>query len=271
MKIDYHIHTSWTRDAVNSAEEYCRQAIKIGLKEICFTNHQEWSYVIDRTYHIALRDEDWKKHIKEIEDLKKKFPSLIIKLGTELGYYEKYENEILDFIRKYDFDYIIGSIHCVDGVKIVNEIINDSISYEDAVKCYKKYFYLMERLIDLKCFNCIGHFELPRKELPQVKFEEYKEFIIPCIKKMKENNIGFELNTGGFRRHIKEQYPRLEILKILKENNIDIVTIGSDCHKIEELGSNINEGLKILKNIGYDKICTFSKKKPIFNKIIIND
>ncbi|MFR2446290.1 MAG: PHP domain-containing protein [Thomasclavelia spiroformis] len=45
--IDYHIHTKFSGDSDASPVDYVKQAIKMQLEEICFTDHRDFDYPID--------------------------------------------------------------------------------------------------------------------------------------------------------------------------------------------------------------------------------
>ncbi len=266
MLIDYHIHTNTSLDAIPTVAETCEKAASIGLKEICITNHHELGSVWSGTYNYALSEYKMKKLILEIEECRNKF-DLQIRLGAEIGYYEGYEKELISFISKYPFDYIIGGIHFVEGTLIVSETPLLDADEDFAKTRYIKYFKLLKKAINSGFFDCVAHFDLPKKELPFLKFSEYKKEVSECINAMKSKNIGFELNTSGWRRYHKEQYPGNEVLRLLKKAGIKKITIGSDSHNIDELGNDIDRGISVLKENGFKQICTFNKRKPLFHNI----
>ena len=43
-KIDYHMHTHFSGDSEASPREHIEQAIRMGLDEICFTDHRDFDY-----------------------------------------------------------------------------------------------------------------------------------------------------------------------------------------------------------------------------------
>ena len=63
---DYHLHSTFSPDAQNSLEEMCQHALKVGFKEIAFTEHMEWQ-------------PDWRErfdvttYLKWIADVKTRF------------------------------------------------------------------------------------------------------------------------------------------------------------------------------------------------------
>lgn len=267
MLVDYHVHTDTSIDARATLKEYCEKAKQLGINEFCVTNHHELFSVDNETYEYALNEENIVSLKREIEIMKKKY-NLQIRFGVELGYYEGREKELFDFIKKNEFDYVLGSVHLLDGVMITSKQVLDADKSE-LIKRYKRYFQLLKQAIELRFFDCVAHFELPRKEMPQLEFNEYKDHAAECIVAMKKNNVGFELNTGGWRRVQREAYPRKEILSMLYEAGIRNVTLGSDCHGSEELGYGINQGLKLLVGFGFKELCTFDKRKPCFKKIVL--
>ena len=266
MLIDYHVHTNTSLDAVPSVREVCEKAVSIGMDEICITNHHELKSVWSGSYNYALNDKKIKQLMYDIEECREEF-DLAIKFGVELGFYENCEEKLLEFTRKYPFDYVKGGIHFIDGLPIAREVVSLDADKDVVKRTYETYFRLLCKAIRSGIFDCIAHMDLPRKELPQLAFEEYKHLVVDCIKAMRENDIGFELNTGGWRRYHNEQYPRKEILKLLFEAGIRKVTIGSDSHIIDELGYRIEDGLKVLKEAGFKEICIFNGRIPEYRKI----
>lgn len=266
MLIDYHIHTNTSKDASKTVFECCQVAAEKGIREICITNHHELISVDARNYDYALRDEEIYNLLGEAKTAEKKF-GIKVKVGVELGYYEGREEELKDFVKKFPFDYVLGGIHFINGSPIATEEVFLDADKEYVKERYTEYFRLLKKAINANFFDCVAHFELPRKETPNFEFYEYKDMVAECIKVMKKNNTGFELNTGGWRRYHNEAYPRKEILDMLIDAGIEKVTIGSDGHCTGEIAYKVKEGLELLKTHGFKNICTFRKRKPVYHKI----
>jgi len=259
MLIDYHVHTDYTIDAHMTVQQVCKRAVELGFSEICFTNHQQWSYVVAKNKDFYLTDNEWEEHIKEIEKARKDFPELKIKLGVELDYFPEYDHEIREFTKKYPFDYIIGSVHRLNGVYFEDlEMDNAAVG--------RLYYETLLQTIEARYIDCVGHFDIPNRFI-STPYPENKDMIMKCIKAMKDNDIGFELNAMGWHYANKMCYPAPEILKELYKAGIRKVTIGSDSHDIDLFGFKIKEGTELLKKIGFKQICTFDKRKPIYHKI----
>lgn len=266
MLIDYHIHTNYTIDAKGTVDDFCKSAIAKGFKNICFTNHQEWSSVADRSFKFAISGEGWQQYMAEIESAREKYPELRIGFGVELGYIEQWEKDIVSFPKKYPFDYVLGSLHWVNGRLLSGIAKEKPVHGLDIAEIYREYFRLLNKIIKMGFFDCIAHFDIVKKNLPRVPFSEYRDEVVECIDSMKEHDIGFELNTMGLNHHCRECYPSPEILQLLQKLGIRKVTIGSDSHSPEMLGYKINQGIDMLKKTGFSEICTFSKRKAEYHK-----
>lgn len=77
---------------------------------------------------------------------------------------------------------------------------------------------------------------------------------------MAKRNIGIEINTKSLYQGEEEPYPRKRILEKCMETGIDIITVGSDCHKVEHLGKYVDKAIDITRNMGF-KVSTFTKRK----------
>ena len=56
-------------------------------------------------------------------------------------------------------------------------------------------------------------------------------------------------------------------MKLYRELGGTIITIGSDSHKPEHLGTFIDETKQELKTLGFKEFCTFDKMKPIYHQL----
>jgi histidinol phosphatase-like PHP family hydrolase len=82
-----------------------------------------------------------------------------------------------------------------------------------------------------------------------------------------ESGKGIELNTSGYRRWLGEPIPAPYILSMYRELGGEIITVGSDAHRPEEAGADVRRCLILLKELGYNYYCAFSKRKPKFIKL----
>lgn len=57
------------------------------------------------------------------------------------------------------------------------------------------------------------------------------------------------------------------MLKRYKELGGEIITLGSDAHRAEDIAKDFQEARELLKSLGFTHFCTFTKKKPEFHEL----
>jgi histidinol-phosphatase (PHP family) len=283
MMIDYHIHPNFSQDAEGTIEEYCAQAIKLGLDEICFTTHFEIDpkrkAKDDRVKlfgKIVSMNSNWiDYYFKEIENARLKFTDLSIKAGIEIGYDPNIESELRAFLNKYPFDFVLGAIHCIKHVALTDHAELDEFKAKYLNKgpeqVAREYFETLDWAIKSELFNSIAHIDVYKKYVLELIGEELLKaaelFLEPTLKLIVKHNVGIEINTSGLRQNPKEIYPAERILLRAKAVGAKIFTIGSDAHRINHLGFGLKEGFALAEKLGLN-LYRFEKCRPI--KLNIN-
>ena len=62
MKVDYHVHTEFSDDSEYPMEDVVKDAIKLGLDEICFTNHVDYGIKANHNKDIKGSNCRWKRY-----------------------------------------------------------------------------------------------------------------------------------------------------------------------------------------------------------------
>jgi len=55
--------------------------------------------------------------------------------------------------------------------------------------------------------------------------------------------MALEINSSGWRQPAGRPYPDLELVKLYRELGGEIITIGSDAHRCEELAAGVQQAL----------------------------
>jgi histidinol-phosphatase (PHP family) len=259
MLMDYHIHTGFVRHASGSITELCKAAADKGIREICFTEHMEFDPASDSTSDPGM----WESYFREIPEASAK-AGIRAKIGVEIGYDRRYIAQIREFLNRYDFDYVLGSVHVLD-----NEMLSASKKASpgtDIIGSHKRYYMLVAEMAESLDIDCIGHLDVVKKQYGAVPAELCSNELNRLFLLMDRMEIGFELNTSGWMKAAM-CYPDPEILRLLHDKGIRKVTVGSDCHNPAEIGCMIEEGIAALREAGFKEICSFSKRMPTYLRI----
>jgi histidinol-phosphatase (PHP family) len=269
--IDYHMHTAVTIDGMMNEIEACERALSLGIQEIAFTNHvmlNQPDYTVSPEAIVA--------HWKQIQGCQQRFPQLKIRVGIEMDYYPGREQEIAASLRGYEqligrpFDLVLGAIHEMNGFFFSNKHHAPGFYKDhDLLSLYHDYFALETMAVRSRLFDLIAHPDLIKKythELtPPVAFDDYRAAVEPFIAALLETGVGMEVNTKGLKLKVGEAYPSNEFLELyLSKARISgvepILTLGSDAHKADDVGSHLLEVAESLRNRGVRNISTFEKR-----------
>ncbi len=72
-----------------------------------------------------------------------------------------------------------------------------------------------------------------------------------------------EINTSSLRKEHSETMPAKELLEIYKECGGMYVTVGSDAHKIEDIGADNDTAKKLIKEYGLQEVIYENRKRII--------
>lgn len=266
---DYHIHTLFSPDSKMEPEEAIRAAIDAGVTDLCFTEH------MDLGHHMEMYDKapDFKGQEETISKLREKYPEIHIGKGIEAGYIAETAEETAKVLANNDFDYVLLSTHCVDGLDCG---LPESKRGQDKITFYKRYLETVyESVTDDRLtayYDCVSHIGYIAKGLHYedntFPYEMFPELMDNILSEIIKRGKGIEVNTSGLDRggHV---LPHPSIIRRYKELGGRIITIGSDAHKSEKVGAYIKDALAIITEAGVEEIAVFEKRVPRFVKISI--
>ena len=276
MFADYHVHTSFSDDSLYPMEDVIQDAIRMHMDEICFTEHVDYGVKFDHDpqkkilyrNNEPLTNCDYPNYMKMIDKMKKLYGEKItIKTGMEFGMQMHTIPQYEALFKKYPFDFIILSIHEIDDLEFWNQDYQKNKTQKEYNEGYYKAMYELVR--HYKDYSVLGHMDLINRYDLQgfYPFEKVRPLIKEILKVIIQDKKGIEINTSSKRYGLKDTTPSRDILKMYHQLGGKIITIGSDSHKPEHLGSNIKESRSLLKEIGFEYYCTFDKMQPIFHKL----
>lgn len=254
---DLHVHSNNSFDAKETIEAICIEAIHKGIEHLTFAEHLCYNPK-RKTYGYM----DFKRYNEEFNEAKMKYKDLInIYMGVEICephiLVEKYKENLKDI----ELDVILGSIHNI-GARGLRALVSELPSDEG----YSLYFENLYEMVCTADFDVAAHIDLLNryayKTIGTYDFKDNEETIRDILKKIIERDKGVEINTSVFRKAPGNMENSIKVFKIYKELGGKIITLGSDSHKLEDLGAYCKESRDILKSIGFKNIYIYEKRKP---------
>lgn len=246
--IDHHVHTSFSPDSNADIEEYIVTAKELGLDHIIFTDHIDFG-AMDPDFFDSINFDDYFETMKKLEAKHK----LTIKVGIEIGYEKNYKEEIKEFLSKYDFDFVIASLHYGNGLDFYQGDFFHGKTKEEA---HIEYFNLLLEMVEnFTDYHVVGHLDYIIRYGPYedktYRYEDYKEILDRILKTIIKNKRGIEVNTSGLRQGQNTTFPNGDLLKRYKELGGEIITVGSDAHFNDEYRADFEKVIKQLEDMGF--------------------
>lgn len=279
MYADYHLHTYYSDDSDYPMEQLVKDAVSMGLSEICFTDHvdygvkEDWpdgpdTYQPEEKAALPAMNVKYPAYHTEIKQIKRKYNGRItIREGMEFGMQVHTIPQYQKLFSSYPFDFIILSCHQVEDKEFWNQDFQKGKTQEEYNRRY--YEEILRVIKRYKDYSVLGHLDMiTRYDLAGIyPFEKVKDIITDILKQAISDGKGIEVNTSSHRYGLPDLTPSRDILKLYKELGGTIITIGSDTHAPEHLAAYVKETAKELKQLGFSSICTFENMAPVFHQL----
>lgn len=259
---DYHTHTFRCGHAVGSMRDYVEAAMRAGVTDVGLTDHL-WLYFVppaERDPRWAMTEEQFDTHYAEMLTVREEYRGRIdVRVSVEADFVAGHEEELQAVLGRYEFDYVLGSVHFMDGWLIDDPDQAHRYREERVAEIYRRYFANIRRALRLGCFDVLAHFDLPKKFgfLPE---EDLTAVVAETLDLAKEKNVAIEVSTGGLRKPIGEIYPAPAILHEMRKRDIPIV-LSSDAHAPEEIAFDFAKGVALAREYGYDELVIFESRE----------
>lgn len=243
---DFHIHTTLSCDGRCTTDEVCRKAIEIGLDAICFTEHMDLDPA-DPGYGFL----NYGQYCQQVEEARRHYGAkLTIFKGIEIDYQSRFEDEIRDWLADKELDLVLGSVHYVDGAMLSEEMIGR----RDLDKIYLLYLDEVRRSAESGLFGVIGHLDYIKKFTGDARYLDSNEQLRPALEKALRaviaSRAALEVSTKGLVAKSRDYRPSFNIVRLYKRLGGRMVTIGSDAHDCQVLGTGVAKLQRICEKIG---------------------
>lgn len=270
---DLHLHTPYSEHGTGTMEEMVQEAIKKGFSEIGFSDH--FPYPSDfqpPAPHCVIPDLfRLEAYLNEVHRLQWVYAnSISIRCGVELDYLEGYPNRFKEIQKQYELDYIIGSVHIVDGVAIDYQepMLREHLEGLGGVGgAWEKYWETVFHMVEHAECDVVGHLDIPKKFQCMRTSKDFREPVDAILRLIKEKNLVMEVNTSGIdKASTREPYPSYFYLERAKELGVEI-SLGSDAHAPKEVGRYFDEILQRIRTLGWKYVVTLVKGEKQYVRI----
>ena len=267
---DVHSHTKISPDSKAELLDTANAAVKAGLRELCVTDHCDLLYLGGE----RVTTFDWPAAKDQYRAAKETLGNaLTLRLGLELGS-TPYDPAIARSILKeggVELDFVLGSLHnwigeegdidlgsssFVGNPALARRAVNAALSYTWA---------LVTQCPD--CYDSLAHIVYPlryiRRDGIDLSFADWEDRVRAIFTEVARTDHALEVNTR--RGRDLDYWPPL--LRWFRECGGELVTVGADAHRPQDVAKGIPEALELLKAAGFRHVTTFAGRKPITHSL----
>jgi len=226
-----------------------------------YSSEHEKGYTLERLHG------EFDAYAEALDALSKEFEGRLVVLRgfeAEVVPTASYVEEMLSLRKRYQFDYMVGSVHYVDEI----QIDGDKADFDTAVAGHGgiepfvvRYYDTVASMVDALRPDVVGHLDLIRRNAsPDAALDTpaIRDAANRALEVIREHNAILDLNTAGYRKGLGSPYPAPWLVKRANELGVGFC-FGDDSHGPAQVGEGLEQGRKYLLENGVPEIVTLDR------------
>jgi histidinol-phosphatase (PHP family) len=250
--VDYHMHLRDPEERIEhtvaAVERFVETAAARGVDEIGFTEHvyyfRQTLPVWTLEYQIERCVYDLDVYADAVLDAKRQ--GMPVKLGLEVDYVGGRQDELASILEPYPWDFLLGSVHWIDGLAVDQEPGLWATATVDDV--WRRYFSALAELAQSGHVDVLAH-----PDLAKIFGRRPERIDYPAL-----SGVALEISTNGLNKPVGELYPDIEFLAAAGLP----ITLASDAHVPENVGRDFCRAVELARAAGYDTVTVFDGRRP---------
>lgn len=266
MIVDYHMHLRDPEErldfSVAGVERFVERARERGVDEIGFTEHVYYFVqtreLWDRPYQLERCKHDLDDYVSAVVEAKRR--GLPVKLGLEVDYVPGRERELKDRLEQYPWDYLLGSVHWIEGHSIDSAPDRGLWAHLPVQEVWRRYFVALRGAARSGLYDALSHPDLVKifgmrsgEEETALQHEETADAL-------EATGVAIEISTAGLRKPVGELYPDPGFLDACRRRGVPVTT-ASDAHVPELVGEDLDRAVDLARSAGYDTVTVFEERR----------
>jgi histidinol-phosphatase (PHP family) len=258
MLTTYHNHTNWG-DGRASLAEMLAAARAAGVDELGISDHYvlypggqpvSWSMPLDFL----------DAYVAAVLAAAATSDAPVLRLGLEADFFPETVATLANRLAPFPFDYLIGSIHFVEGFPVDENADEwEALTVEARDARWRLYWTRVRQLAESRLFDIAGHLDVPKKfgYRPTIDLAAEEAAALEAIA---EAGMAIELNTAGWDKPVGEAYPAPRLLRAACRRGIPLV-INADAHQPRDLTNHFSRARALAREAGYREVVTYRQRQ----------
>jgi histidinol-phosphatase (PHP family) len=265
--VDYHMHLRAHAEGeegpiehtVDAVERYVETAQRAGVDEIGFTEHvyyfREFAPLFAHAYYVERVAHDLDSYCDVVVEAKRQ--GLPVKLGLEVDWFPEQAERLAAILEPYPWDYLLGSVHLVDGAGIW---VEEDWREADPDDVWRRYFGALRGLAESGVVDVLAHADYVKTCGLRPSDETREDVYDAAADAIASAAVAFEVSTRALRTR-RELYPAPSLLERLAERSVP-ATLASDAHVAHGVGRDFETAVAALRDAGYETVTVFDARTP---------
>jgi histidinol-phosphatase (PHP family) len=262
--VDYHMHLRDPDEqidhTVEAVERYVDVAAEREIDEIGFSEHV---YYFEQTRALWTEPFQVERCVYDIDRyvgavVEAKDRGLPVKLGLEVDYVAGRERETAELLEPYPWDYLLGSVHFVDGFGVDME--PGLVEKLGPGEAWRRYFVWLRNAARSGLFDSLAHPDLAKHHGERPDSEAVRWLHEETADAIEAAGVCVEVSAAGLYKPVRELYPDLPLLEACRARGVAI-TLASDAHASQNVGRDLDRAVEHARAAGYDTVTVFDRRK----------
>jgi histidinol-phosphatase (PHP family) len=258
---DYHMHSDISCDSDATMIEMGRPALERGITQITFTEHFDLhplDHCVDH-YHPA-------RYFANLNAVRETLApdGLTIRAGVELGEPHLYAIRQQSVLALHPYDIVLGSLHWVGDHSVFDRNYYRTTPLQEVATAY--YTELLA-MVQHGGFDILAHTDVFKRVgtliYGPISDKPFENLIRAIWQACIDGGIGIEINTAALRRGLDQPNPSETMLRWYHDMGGEILTIGSDSHAPDQVGSGLDTALDLARRVGFTRVAIFERRQIV--------
>ncbi len=266
---------SYCDHADDTLEELVRQAVALGMPAYGLTEHAprvEPAHVFAEekamgwdTDHLARLFADYAMEARRLQAKYAGQIDLLVGFEIEVVPEGRYAEVMRDLRTHHRLDFIVGSVHWVDGIIIdyTRALFDEAVAACGGLeRLALRYYDIVAGMVAALEPEVVGHLDLVRRhggDDPAIESHAVRDRARAVLALMKEQDAILDINTAALRKGLPTPYPAPWLLEAARDIGV-ACCFGDDAHRVSEVGAGIAEAREYLLAHGIESVTLLSNE-----------
>lgn len=226
-RTSYHVHTHWS-DGAHSIGDMVQAAALEEVRELGISDHLVLAPEGLGSISWSAPPDKLDEYVREVRDAGAgaTFP---VRLALEVDYFPGQTDIIRECVAPHGFDYLIGSVHFVDGFPVDDSVEHwKNLTDGEVDDICRGYWERIAEMARTGLFQIAAHLDIPKK-FNRHPVADMTPLIGRALDAIAVARMIVELNTSGWEKPCREAYPSETILREALGRDISVI-VTADAH-----------------------------------------